>query len=65
MCCPHVRGDNTRALANELSYVQEDKLSYATYISVDIAHHEAFHAKVGKGDIMFIILAKCVRDQSS
>ena len=24
---------------------------YTTYISVDIAHHEIFHAKVGKGGI--------------
>ena len=27
------------------------KLFYVTYISVDIAHHEIFHAKVGKGGI--------------
>ena len=26
-------------------------LFYATYISVDIAHYEIFHAKVGKGGI--------------
>ena len=26
-------------------------LSYTTYISVDIAHHETFRAKVGKGGI--------------
>ena len=26
-------------------------LFYATYISVDLAHHEIFHAKVGKGGI--------------
>ena len=25
MCCPHVRGDNQRALASGLSYVQVDK----------------------------------------
>ena len=24
---------------------------YTTYISVDLAHHEIFHAKVGKGGI--------------
>ena len=24
---------------------------YSTYISVDLAHHEIFHAKVVKGDI--------------
>ena len=27
-------------------------LLYTTYISVDLAHHEIFHAKVGKGGIM-------------
>ena len=26
-------------------------LFYATYISVDLAHHELFHAKFGKGGI--------------
>ena len=26
-------------------------LVYATYISVDLAHHEIFHAKVGKDAI--------------
>ena len=26
---------------------------YATYISVDLAHYEIFHAKVGKGGIIF------------
>ena len=54
MGCPHVRGDNPRALASGLSYVQVDKhgkLFYTTYISVDLAHHKIFHAKVGKGGI--------------
>ena len=27
-------------------------LFYTTYISVDLAHHEIFRAKVGKGGIM-------------
>ena len=27
------------------------KLFYTTYISVDLAHHELFHAKVGKDGI--------------
>ena len=27
------------------------ELFYATYISVDIAHHEIFRAEVGKGGI--------------
>ena len=51
MGCPPVRGDNPRALASGLSYVQVDKhgkLFYTTNMSVDLAHHEIFHAKVGK-----------------
>ena len=55
MGCPPVRGDNPRALASGLSYVQVDKhgikLFYTTYISVNLAHHEIFGAKVGKGGI--------------
>ena len=31
-------------------------LFYTSYISVDLAHHEIFHAKVGKGGINFIHL---------
>ena len=55
MGCPPVRGDNPRALASGLSYVQVDKHGitiYTTIISVDHAHHEIFHAKVCKGGIM-------------
>ena len=55
MGCPPVRGDNSRALASGLSYVQVNKHGrtiYTTYISVDLAHHEIFRAKVGKGGIM-------------
>ena len=54
MGCPPVRGDNSRALANGLSCVQANKHGitiYVTYISVDLAHHETFRAKVGKGVI--------------
>ena len=54
MGCPPVRGDNPRALASGLSYVQVDKHGitiYTTYISVDLAYHEIFHAKVGNGGI--------------
>ena len=51
MGCPPVRGDNPQALASGLSYVQVDKLFYVTNISVDLAHHEIFHAKDGKGGI--------------
>ena len=59
MACPHVRGDNPRALASGLSYVQVDKqmdkhgiVIYTTYISVDLAHHEIFRAKVGMSGII-------------
>ena len=51
MDCPPVRGDNLRALASGLSYVQVDKhgiIIYTTYIIVDLAHHEIFRAKAGK-----------------
>ena len=53
MGCPPVRGDNPRALASGLSYVQVDKHGitiYSTYIE-DLAHQVIFHAKVGKGGI--------------
>ena len=42
-----VRGDNPRALASGLFYVQVDKhgiTNYTTYISEDLAHHELFRA---------------------
>ena len=53
MGCPPVRGDNPRALASGLSYVQVDNpwFIYTTYISVDLAHREIVRAKVGKGGI--------------
>ena len=55
MGCPPVRGDNPRALASGLSYVQVDNpwynFFYITYISVDLAHQVIFRAKVGKGGI--------------
>ena len=50
MGCLPVRGDNPRALASGLSYVQMDKhgiIFSTTYISVDLAHHKIFRAKVG------------------
>ena len=31
------------------------QLFYTTYISVDLAHHEIFRAKVGKGGKMVLI----------
>ena len=58
-----VRGDNSRALESGISYVQVDKHGitiYTTYFSVDLAHHEIFCAKVGKGGVMVIILDKCI-----
>ena len=54
MGCPPVCGNNPRALASGLSYVQVDKhgiLFYTTYINVDLAHQVIFHAKLGKGGI--------------
>ena len=33
-----------------------EQLFYTTYISVDHAHHEIFHAKVGKGGVMYTLL---------
>ena len=33
-------------------------LFYITYISVDLAHHEIFHAKVGKGSIKGYIFSE-------
>ena len=59
MACPPVRGDNPRALASGLSYVQMDKQGITIlyhlhkWISVDLVHHEIFHAKVGKGGITY------------
>ena len=54
MGCPHVRGDNPRALASGLSYVQVDKhgITILYHLSVDLAHHDIFQAEVGKGGIM-------------
>ena len=54
MGCPPVRGDNPRALASGLSYVQVDKHGitiFTTCTSVDLANHVMYHAKVGKGGI--------------
>ena len=51
MACPPVRGDNPRALTSGLSYVQVDKrgiTTFTTCVSVNLAHHEIFLAKVGK-----------------
>ena len=46
--CPPVRGDNPRALAIGLSYVQVDNMVYffITFMSVDLAHHKIFLLKL-------------------
>ena len=54
MGCPPVRGDNPRALASGLSYVQVDNnglaILYQLYhTSVDLAHHEIFRSRGGGG----------------
>ena len=49
---PTVDGDNPRASASGLSYVQVDKhYFYTTYIRVNLAYHDILRAKVGKGGI--------------
>ena len=50
MGCPPVRGDNPRALASGLPYVQVDKHGITIlyhFINIDLAHQEIFRAKVG------------------
>ena len=59
MSCPPVRGDNPRALASGLSYVQVDKHGIAIFFSVELTHHEIFCAKVGKGGISNIYTIVC------
>ena len=57
MGCPPVRGDDPRALASELSYVQVDKHGITILYHLrqcrpdDLAHQVIFHAKVDKGGI--------------
>ena len=63
MGCLPVRGDNPRALASGLSYVQVDKHGITiliTYISVDLAHDEIFRAKVGKGGIISVVAIRSI-----
>ena len=55
MACLSVRGDNPQALTSGLSYVQVDKHGVTILFhlhQLDLAHHEMFHAKVGKGSII-------------
>ena len=55
MGCPPVRGDNPRALASGLSYVQADKhgmtILYHLHQCRPCTSQEIFRAKVGKGGI--------------
>ena len=48
MACPSVPGDNPRALASGLAYVQVDKHGITIFIpptnSVDLANHELYRA---------------------
>ena len=48
MVCQPVCGDNPRASASGLSYVQVDKHVFIP----DLAHLNIFHAKVGKRGIL-------------
>ena len=52
MACQDVRGDNPRALASGISYVQVDNHGRTILYHLhqcDLAHHEICHAKIGKG----------------
>ena len=55
MCSLPVRGNNPQALVIGLSYEQAEypwyNIFYTTYISVDLAQHDIFRAKFGKGGI--------------
>ena len=56
MGCPPVRGDNPRALASGLSYVQVDKhgitIFYHQHLCRPCTSRDIFRAKVGKGGII-------------
>ena len=51
MGCPHVRGDNPRALASGLSYVQVDKHGITILYHLHQCRHCTSRAKIGKGGI--------------
>ena len=60
---PPVRGDNPRALASGLSYVQVDKHNITictSYISLDLIHLEICRTKVGKGGIISDLGSYCL-----
>ena len=55
MGCPPVRGDNPRALASGLSYVQVDKHGITILYQLHhLALNDIFRPKFGKGGIMFL-----------
>ena len=59
MGCPPERGDNPRALASGLSYVQVDKHGITILYHLHQCTpciHEIFRAKVGKGGIIKVNL---------
>ena len=58
MGCLPVRGDNPRALASGLSYVQVDKhgITSLYHLHQYFAHHEIFCAKFGKGGINVVTI---------
>ena len=58
MGCPPVRGDNPRALASGLSYLQVDKHGITILYHLHQYGREIYHAKVGKGGINSSILTK-------
>ena len=61
MGCPPVGEDNPQALASRLSNIRQTThciTIYTTYISVDLAQHRLFRAKVGKGGIKFVTSLK-------
>ena len=61
MGCPPVREDNPRAIAiYTLMYRWTNMvlLFHTIYTSIDLAHHEIFCAKIGKGGIRGILQIK-------
>ena len=61
MGCPPVRGDNPRALASGLSYVQVDKhgitILYHLHQCIPCKSRDICRTKVGKGGINMSVIA--------
>ena len=61
MCCPPVRGDNPRALASGVSYVQMDQhgitILYHLHQCRPCTSRDFFGAKAGKGGIIVVCVA--------